>query len=75
MDETLVSRGNAYSDFMEDVYKAQPKQKSIEELEKIERSKSGKSKNKTNQRDNSRTPNPKDSRGSKELRGTKGNQR
>lgn len=53
MDETYVSRGNAHSSFLEDVYKSQPKQKTFEQLEKEEKAKNGKSKNKSSQRNQS----------------------
>ena len=75
MDETYVSRGNAHSSFLEDVYKSQPKQKTFEQLEKEEKAKNGKSKNKSSQRNQSGTSSSKDSGSSKELRRTKGDTR
>ena len=75
MDETYVSRGNAHSSFLEDVYKSQPKQKTFEQLEKEEKAKDGKSKNKSSQGNQSGTSGIKDSRSGKELRGAKGTDR
>lgn len=63
MDGEVISNGNEYSSFFEDVFKKQQKRKSIEELEKKE--KNDNSKVRSNKGDKSTAPAKQNSRDSK----------